>query len=120
VMAAADVLLLASGTAALEGMLNKKPMVVSYKVSWLTWQIAKRMIKTPWCSLPNILANQALIPEILQTEATPARLSAETLQLLEQNAHTTYLKKTFNQWHIKLRQNANDKAAIAISSLINH
>lgn len=115
VMAAADALLLASGTAALEGMLNKKPMVVSYKLSWLTWQIAKRIVKTPWCSLPNILANKALIPEILQDEATPERLADETLQVLQQGDS---LKKTFYEWHINLKCHASERAAEAIDQLI--
>ena len=116
VMAAADALLLASGTAALEGMLNKKPMVVSYKLSSLTWHIAKRVVKTPWCSLPNILANKELIPEILQNEATPERLAKEVLNTL--NQHSIF-KETFYDWHRKLKRDASERAAEAIEKLIH-
>ena len=103
IMSASDILLLASGTAALEAMLYKKPMVVSYKLSWLSWQIAKILVKTPWCSLPNILENKSLIPEILQDDATPERLAEEVLSQLENGENIAMLKETFKQWHIKLR-----------------
>ncbi len=120
VMAASDALLLASGTAALEGMLYKKPMIVSYKLSKLTWIIAKRLVKSPWCSLPNILAKKTLIPEILQENATPERLSAEMLKLLENSEKNDQLKKTFLHFHQLLKQNADVRAASAVINLIKH
>ncbi len=116
VMEAADVLLLASGTVALEGMLYKKPMVVSYKLPWITWKIANYLVKTPWCSLPNILAQKTIIPEILQDEATPQRLADETLKQLEHLTEET--KKIFYQLHLCLKKNAGLCAAEAIYNVI--
>lgn len=83
VMSAADIILLASGTVALEAMLLKKPMVVGYRVNWLTYQLAKRLIKLPYVSLPNILARQKIVPECLQDECRGDILAENLMSILQ-------------------------------------
>ena len=116
-MAAADVVLMASGTAALEGMLLKKPMVVSYKVSSITAFILRRMLKQPFISLPNLLAGKELVPEILQEDATPENLAQAVLNFLEDANAATRLKTEFMHLHTMLRKNADQAAAQAIIEL---
>ena len=82
-MRASDALLIASGTAALEAMLLRKPMVISYRMAAASWAVLSRMVKTPHVGLPNILAGQAVAPELLQTEATAGRMVHEVSDLLE-------------------------------------
>ncbi len=82
VLAASDVVLIASGTAAVEAMVLGVPMVVAYSVSPLNWLIARLALKTRFASIPNILAGEALVPELLQGRATPASMSGEVLALL--------------------------------------
>lgn len=79
---AADAALIASGTATLEALLLDCPHVITYKVPWLTWQIMKRQALLPWVGLPNILANRALVPEVIQDQAKPEALSAALDKLL--------------------------------------
>ena len=117
-MAAADVILLASGTATLEAMLMKRPMVVSYIVAPLTYHILKRMVSQPWISLPNLLAGRELVPELLQHDATPEKLSAALLARLQNNADTQQLHETFLFIHRQLQRNADDEAADAIVDLL--
>jgi lipid-A-disaccharide synthase len=76
IMAMADVVLLASGTATLEAMLLRKPMVIAYRMHWLSWQILSRLAITHFVGLPNVLAGRALVPELLQDAATPDALAA--------------------------------------------
>ena len=80
---AADAALIASGTATLEALLLDCPHVITYKVPWLTWQIMRRQALQPWIGLPNILAQRALVPEIIQDHATPDGLAAALAALLE-------------------------------------
>jgi lipid-A-disaccharide synthase len=75
---AADAALIASGTATLEALLLDCPHVITYKVPWLTWQIMRRQALQPWIGLPNILAAEAVVPEIIQNQATPEALAAGT------------------------------------------
>jgi lipid-A-disaccharide synthase len=75
VMKAADCVLLASGTATLEAMLLRKPMVIAYRMAWLSWQILSRVVTTEFVGLPNILAGRSVVPELLQDAATPAALA---------------------------------------------
>ena len=82
-MKAADVVLLASGTTALEAMLLKKPMVVSYRLGALTYKLVSRFIKTPYVSIPNLLANKMLVPELIQDDASVDKLSREVAQAFE-------------------------------------
>ncbi|HBD12171.1 MAG TPA: lipid-A-disaccharide synthase, partial [Porticoccaceae bacterium] len=117
-MAAADVVLLASGTTALEAMLLKKPMVVSYKAGRVTHAIVSRMLKVPHVSLPNLLAGQPLVPELLQGEATVENLTAAVLRLFDAPDGNGALLKRFGEMHMALRQNADETAAQTLLDLI--
>lgn len=118
-MAAADVVLLASGTVALEALLLKKPMVVAYKMAPLTFKLLSWLVKTSWISLPNLLAQKSLIPEILQNEATPEKLSAAVMHYFENPDEAIALSHTFSQMHLELKRDASARAADAIARLIN-
>lgn len=118
-MAAADAVLLASGTTALEAMLLKKPMVVSYRTGWLTHAIISRMLKVPYVSLPNLLAGEELVPELLQNEATVENLSERLLQIFRVPGDSEALKDRFQQLHGQLRCNASHRAAAAVLDLIS-
>lgn len=117
-MAAADAILIASGTATLEGMLIKRPMVVSYVVSNLTYQVVKRMVTRPWVSLPNLLANKELIPELLQDDATPEKLAKAILVFLQKPAKAEELSKAFTDIHLDIKRDADKSAALAITQLL--
>jgi lipid-A-disaccharide synthase len=119
VMAAADVVLLASGTVTLEALLLKKPMVVAYKMAPLTFRILSWLVKTPYVSLPNLLAGKSLVPELLQDQATPEKLSAAVMSYFENPEETLRLVNTFAEMHTKLKRNASARAAAAIAKLIN-
>ncbi len=82
VMNASDVIALASGTATLEAMLMHRPMVTFYKLHWLTYLIAKFLVKIPYYSLPNIIAGKKVIEELIQADATPENLAAEIEKLM--------------------------------------
>ncbi len=118
VMAASDVVLLASGTATLEAMLLKKPMVVGYRLSNLSYALVSRLVKVPHVALPNLLAREPLVPELLQDDATPEALGAAVLERLENEDERTRLTEAFTELHLQLRQNADEKAADAISELL--
>ncbi len=119
-MEAADAILLASGTAALEAMLLKKPMVVAYKVAKLTEIIAKRLLKVSNYSLPNLLAGETLVPEFVQERVTPQNLGRALLRYFEPAANSGELPKRFLQIHKSLRCNASERAAEAVLGLIKH
>jgi lipid-A-disaccharide synthase len=118
VMAAADVVLLASGTATLEAMLLKKPMVVGYRLSNLTFRIVSRMVKSPYIALPNLLAQKPLVPELIQDDATPKALGQAVIERLENTGERERLITAFTEIHETLRQNADEQAASAIAALI--
>lgn len=120
-MLAADVVLLASGTATLEAMLLKRPMVVAYRLSPLTYQMARHLVKTPYIALPNLLAQRRLVPEFIQQAVQPEALGAAVLTQL---AHpSTVLNQAliqpFTEIHHQLRQNASQQAAQAVLELIH-
>ncbi len=117
-MAAADVVLLASGTATLEAMLLKKPMVVSYKMAALTTYIMRRMLKQPFVSLPNLLAGKELVPEILHEQATPENLAQASLKYLQDKTLSEKLQSEFLALHHSLRLNADEVAADSIIKLM--
>jgi lipid-A-disaccharide synthase len=123
-MQAADVVLLASGTAALEAMLLKKPMIVAYRVSRPTAWLAKRLLKVPHFSLPNLLApnlsaGESLIKEFVQDQVTAENLGANLLILLQQPEVAAHMRAVFTDIHRRLRQNADEAAAQAILQLIH-
>jgi len=120
VMQASDLLLLASGTITLEGMLLKKPMVVAYRLSWFSYQIASRLIHTPYAALPNLLAGRLLVPECLQYDCTPEKLSAELSAWLNNESATEELKHEFDVIHQGMIQQQNHSAVDEIISLINN
>lgn len=117
VMIASDSLLLASGTVTLEAMLCKRPMVVAYKMSALTFKIMERLYKQDFFSLPNILANERLVPELLQQDVNADTLSTLLLPLL--NNPPTQLIEKFIELHHSLRCNADTKAAETVLSMIS-
>ncbi|SFM16557.1 lipid-A-disaccharide synthase [Marinobacter zhejiangensis] len=118
VMAAADVVLLASGTATLEAMLLKKPMVVGYRLSALSYKLLSRLVKVPFVALPNLLSGEALVPELLQDDATPEALGAAVLERLENDQERERLRMAFTDLHQQLRRTADERAAVAISGLL--
>lgn len=111
VMAAVDAVMVTSGTATLETMLFKQPMVIAYRTHFLTYQIAKRLVKVPFIGLPNLLAEKKCVPEFIQDKATPDALSSAILEYLEYPEKVELLKKEFLVLHQLLRQDANNKAA---------
>jgi len=129
-MLAADVVLLASGTATLEAMLAKRPMVVGYRVAPLSYRIARalKMLKTDVYALPNILARasgiqgELLVPEFMQDECTAGNLAAATLTLFQDSERRGYIVSAFEQLHQALRSglegHAGERAAAAIAELV--
>ena len=99
ILEASDVVLIASGTATLQAALWKKPMVISYKVPWLTAQIMKRQAYMPYVGLPNILCGEFVVPELLQDDATPEKLANAILDWLNNPAKVNQLKARFAQMH---------------------
>lgn len=118
VMAAADIIVLASGTATLEAMLLKKPMVVAYKGSAFSYFIAKKLVKIKHFSLPNILAGEPLVPEFLQHTATPENIAQAAMKYLNDLNCTDKLIKRFTEIHLQLKCNASERAAEAVSEII--
>ncbi|MFD2179251.1 lipid-A-disaccharide synthase [Veronia pacifica] len=116
VIAAADTVLLASGTVALECMLVKRPMVVAYKVNAFTAWLVRKMLKTDYVSLPNILADKELVPEMLQEDCEPSKLTEQVAESLE--GDTQPLMSEFTRLHQLIRCDADASAARAVLSLI--
>ncbi|MBN3042311.1 lipid-A-disaccharide synthase [Pectobacterium brasiliense] len=117
-MIASDAALLASGTAALECMLAKCPMVVGYRMKPFTFWLAQRLVKTPWVSLPNLLAGRELVAEQLQTDCTPDKLAAALLPLFANTEKMAELRATFVDLHQQIRCNADEQAAQAVLELV--
>ncbi|MCT6591291.1 lipid-A-disaccharide synthase [Pantoea dispersa] len=118
-MIASDAAILASGTAALECMLAKCPMVVGYRMKPFTFWLAKRLVKTPYVSLPNLLAGRELVQELLQEECQPAALAAALEPLLHAGPKRDALLATFTQLHQQIRWNADEQAADAVLEIAN-
>jgi len=114
-LAACDAVLIASGTATLEALLYKRPMVVAYRLAPLTFWILKRMVKSPYISLPNLLAQRLLVPELLQDAATPEALAQTVLPLIDGGEEQT---RGFDAIHRVLRRDASNQAADAVLTLI--
>lgn len=116
---AADAALIASGTATLEALLCKRPMVVAYRFSALTYTAIKRLrlVKVPYFSQPNLLAGRRLVPELLQDEVTPEALGTALLEQLENRGGREELEREFRRVHETLRLGGADRAADAILEL---
>jgi lipid-A-disaccharide synthase len=117
-LAACDVTLVASGTATLEAALFKRPMVIAYNMHALSWQMMKRMKYQPWVGLPNILLRDFAVPELLQDNATPARLAQAALRWLAEPASGAALSQRFEALHRELRRNTARTATDAIEKII--
>jgi lipid-A-disaccharide synthase len=118
-LAAADVALVASGTATLETALFKTPMVITYKQSPVTWALMSRMLYLPYIGLPNILAGEPLVPEFVQDKATPGALANALLELLQDVAAQRRQVAKFRDIHVLLRQDTASKAADAVLAVID-
>jgi lipid-A-disaccharide synthase len=112
---AADVALVASGTATLETALLQTPMVISYRLPWFNWLLMKPRAYLPYVGLPNILAGESIVPELLQTQATAQRLSDAVMDLLRDPEKQKKMKVHFSHILQSLKQDAAVKAAKAIS-----
>ena len=119
-MIASDCVLLASGTAALEAMLCKRPMVIGHRISPLTYRIVKTfgLLKTAHVSLPNVLAGEALVPEFLQDDCTPKNLAAAVSHWLDDVDAVNALLPRFDAIHCELKQDASARAADAIAAML--
>ncbi len=120
VMQACDVVLLASGTAALEALLIKRPMVVSYKLAALTFWILKtfRILKISMYSLPNLLAGKQIVEEFIQQDARAENLAPAIMRLLDDADENEQLMNTYNEIHLSLKKGASAEAANAIAEMI--
>lgn len=119
VLAACDVTLIASGTATLEAALFKRPMVIAYHMNAISWQLMKRMRYQPWVGLPNILCESFVVPELLQSDATPQRLAAETMRWLDQTDRCAGLADRFMRLHQQLRCDTVRKSVDAIARVLS-
>lgn len=117
-LAACDVTLIASGTATLEAALFKRPMVIAYKISPLSWHIMKRMAYQPWVGLPNVLLSDFVVPERLQEQANPEQLAADVLAWLDQPARAAAVQARFMALHQRLRCNTAVAATEAIARVL--
>ena len=118
-IAAADAVLVASGTASLEVALFKKPMVIAYKMMELEWQILRHFGYQPWIGLPNILAREFLVPELLQNDASPKVLAEAMWKQLSDAPHRLQLAQRFTEMHHSLLRNSAVESANAVLRVIN-
>jgi lipid-A-disaccharide synthase len=118
-LGAADVSLVASGTATLEAALIKRPMVITYKIAKFSYWLMKRMAYLPYVGLPNVLAGRFVVPEILQDEATPENLAEALVKLYEDKENAAAVEDAFTDIHLQLRQNTAEKAANAVIECLN-
>ncbi|MCR8923981.1 lipid-A-disaccharide synthase [Dasania sp. GY-MA-18] len=119
-MAAADAVLMASGTTTLEAMLLKRPMVVAYKMAGLSYAIISRMVKSKYIALPNLLAGEMLVPEVLQQDVRPEMLGPLVLDALQNKAKRAALIERFTEIHQTLKMNASERAAEVLLKMIRH
>lgn len=114
---ASDAVLLASGTASLEAMLLRKPMVIAYRMAWMSWQIMSRMVQVKHVGLPNILAGRAVVPELLQEQASVDALTRAMAQVLERG-HEQQLP-IFDELAEQIGGNFAERCADAIDGLVS-
>ena len=118
VVTASDVVLLASGTAALETLLVKRPMVVAYRMSWFTYWIGKVLVKLKHYSLPNLLLPEPLIPEFIQSDIIPEKVGYTLLSYLRDDDKVSELTRRFSEVHTQLQKNASKSSANAVLELL--
>jgi lipid-A-disaccharide synthase len=122
VLAACDLTLIASGTATLEAALFKRPMVIAYNMSWLSWRLMRSKQLQPWVGLPNILCREFVVPELLQDAATPEALAREALRWIEaietNSERIEGLEHRFSALHRSLQGNTSELAADAIKQVL--
>ena len=116
-IAASDAVLVASGTATLEVALFRKPMVIAYRMAWLSYRIMRRMGYLPWIGLPNILCHDSVVPEFVQDAATPEAMGAALLAQLDDPALAARLAERFAELHTLLRRDCAPRAAEALLSM---
>jgi lipid-A-disaccharide synthase len=117
-MSAADFVVMASGTATLEALLLRRPMVICYKLAALTYALASKMVKIPNVGLPNLLAGKRLVPEYMQGQVTVDAVSAEIINFVSEPESMAAMLEEFTAIHKKIRLDASVQAANAIESLI--
>jgi lipid-A-disaccharide synthase len=117
-MQAADVALLASGTATLEALLCKLPMLVCYRMAPLSYALISRLLKVPYFSLPNLLAQEVLVEELVQDQVVPEELAPRVQRLLEDRERHSVLQARYRDIHQSLRRNASERAAEAVLALV--
>lgn len=117
-LSACDAVLVTSGTASLEAMLHQRPGVVAYRMNPLTYQLAKRLVKVRYIGLPNILAGRMVMSEFVQSQATPDRLSAAILSLLENPERELETKLAYSALHQQLKRDASEQVAKAVLKLL--
>jgi len=117
VMAAADVVVVTSGTATLETMLYKKPMIIAYRMSSFTYQLAKLLVKVPYVGLPNLLADELLVPELIQDAVTPDNIANHILDYLTHPEKVAKLEKKFIELHKSLQADSANSIAEAVLRL---
>lgn len=118
-MAAADAVMLASGTATLEAMMYRKPMVIAYKMPWISYQMMKGKGYQPFVGLPNILLNEFAVPELLQDDATPLALAEKALFQLDNDANRDRLQTLFAEQHQRLLKPSGEIASRVIQQVMN-
>ncbi|MEO8400677.1 MAG: lipid-A-disaccharide synthase [Gammaproteobacteria bacterium] len=118
VMAAADIVMVTSGTATLETMLFKRPMVIAYRMANLTYKLARHLVKLKFFGLPNLLANEFLVPELIQDDANPEKISTAIIDYLDHPEKIALLEERFLQIHQSLRCDASAQAACAVMGLV--
>ncbi len=119
VLGASDLVVLASGTATLEAMLFKKPMVIAYKMPYLTWWLSKNKAYLPYIGLPNILSGRFVVPEYLQNEAEPLALCKTVERLMDNELEKHMLYERFSALHHTLLRDSGALAAKALAPLLN-
>ena len=118
VMEASDLVLVTSGTATLETLLYKRPMVIAYRMANFTFQLARHLVKLKYIGIPNLLADEKLVPEFIQGDATPANMSKALLDYLDHPEKVVALENKFLEMHQQLRCNANQQAANAVLNVM--
>lgn len=120
IMAAANMVIVTSGTATLETMLFKKPMIIVYKMGWATFMLAKKLVKTKYIGLPNLLADELLVPELIQSDVTAEKIVEHLENYLDNPLKVTELQHKFAEIHQSLRADSADNIISSIFAMVKH